>query len=64
MDKIKQALSVIVVFCLTACMLCNIAEIWTEHDVFSKLKYTFLTLFLYSAIMGLLLQAGEQNPKK
>lgn len=65
MDEIKKYLGIVVVFCLTACCLCNIAEIWIGHEVFSKLKYTFATLFLYSSILGFLIQVSEQNqPKK
>ncbi|HRI59947.1 MAG TPA: hypothetical protein PK228_09495 [Saprospiraceae bacterium] len=64
MDSIKSVLSIIVVIMLTACMLCNIAEIWLESEVFYKLKYTFVTLFLYASIIGFLIQVGENNQQQ
>lgn len=63
-DRLKYILGIIVVVSLTTCCVFNIIEIWTESEVLSKLKYTSVTLFFYSAIMGFLIQVSEQNQKK
>lgn len=67
MDKLKNALSITAALSLPFIGLFNILEIWsywpdefTWTDIFSKAKYTLITLFLLSLIMGLLIQAAER----
>ena len=67
MDKLKNALGITAVLSLPFIGLFNILEIWSYWpdkfiwtDAFSKVKYTLITLFLISLIMGLLIQAAER----
>lgn len=67
MDKLKNALGTIAVLSLPFIGLFNILEIWsywpdefTWTEVFSKVKYTLITLFLISLVMGLLIQAAQR----
>ena len=71
MDKTKNILGTIAVLSLPLVGIFNILEIWTcwpeefsWTEFFSKAKYTALTLFLISLLMGLLIQAAERAQAK
>ena len=59
-EKISNALGLVMFFSLPAAMICNIIEIWTESETAYKCKWTLLTVFITVLIMGLLIQAGQK----
>lgn len=71
MDKVKNLLGTIAIISLPFVGVFNILEIWTYWPVeftwtefFCKVKFTALTMFLISLIMGLLIQAAQRAQTK